>query len=355
MVNAPTQDQLAYVAAARFGRLATANANGEPSVVPCCFAVVDLNGVPAIAIALDAKPKSVPVRELRRVRDIMEHPHVALVVDRDDEDWSKLSFVMVRGVARLWEPGDPTFDRAIEALREKYAQYAGMPIDQHPMIVIEALSAASWNAAESELPDRPRELQALTRGRRSVRSLSPQPVERALIEQAIAAAGWAPSPHGRQPWRFAVVERAERKCELADAMAESWREQLALDGQDTTVIELRLSKSRTRLLTAPVIVVPCLFLGDLDEYPDPDRQTAERTMAVQSLGAAIQNFLLSIYASGLDSGWMCAPLFCPEVVRDTLRLSRDLIPQALLPVGRAENDPVRRPRMPLERLIAAWD
>ena len=168
-----------------------------------------------------------------------------------------------------------------------------------------------------------------------------------MIEEAIAAAGWAPSPHGRQPWRFAVVEPPERRLALADAMAATWREQLNLDGQPAEVVQHRLERSRERLITAPVLVVPCLYLAELDVYPDADRQAAETTMAIQSLGAAVQNFLLTIYAAGLDSGWMCAPLFCPEIVREALGLAEDLIPHALLPVGFAAKDPVRRPRRPL--------
>jgi F420 biosynthesis protein FbiB-like protein len=175
-----------------------------------------------------------------------------------------------------------------------------------------------------------------------------------VIEQAIAAAGWAPSPHGRQPWRFAVVEAAERKETLVDEMAASWREQLELDGQDEAIVQIRIDKSRRRLLEAPVVVVPCLYLDDLDDYPDEARRMAERTMAIQSLGSAVQNFMLTIYAAGLDSGWMCAPLFCPEIVRDALELPESLIPQALLPVGYAAKDPVRRPRRPLDELIVDW-
>jgi coenzyme F420-0:L-glutamate ligase/coenzyme F420-1:gamma-L-glutamate ligase len=77
-------------------------------------------------------------------------------------------------------------------------------------------------------------------------------------------------------------------------------------------------------------------------------------MAIQSLGAAVQNFMLTVYAAGLDTGWMCAPLFCPEIVRDSLGLSHSLIPQALLPVGYAAKDPVRRPRLPVDELIVDW-
>jgi nitroreductase len=78
-------------------------------------------------------------------------------------------------------------------------------------------------------------------------------------------------------------------------------------------------------------------------------------MAIQSLGAAVQNLLLSIYASGLDAGWMCAPLFCPDLVRTELGLGDELTPHALIPVGHAANDPMRRGRLPLDALIVQWE
>ena len=202
--------------------------------------------------------------------------------------------------------------------------------------------------------DRPTDLMSIVRGRRSVRKLRPDPVPRDLVERAIEAAGWAPSPHGRQPWRFVVVKRDNTKQALAEAMAGAWRDQLQLDGQDASVIQIRLQKSLDRVTNAPVIVVPCLYLDDLDDYPDPTRREAERTMAIQSIGAAIQNLLLTVYAEGYDAGWMCGPLFCPDVVRETLGLSKSMIPHAMIPIGVAATDPVRRPRLPVADLIAAW-
>ena len=178
---------------------------------------------------------------------------------------------------------------------------------------------------------------------------------REQIEQVLEAAGWAPSPHGRQPWRFAVLTRAEPKLHLADAMGAEWRRQLAMDGQDAATIELRRHKSHERIVRAPAIVIPCLYLAELDAYPDPDRAAAEATMAIQSLGCAVQNMLLMAYSLGLDGGWMCAPLFCPEVVVGALDLDPALIPHALITLGYAAADPVRRPRKPLDDLIVRFD
>jgi F420 biosynthesis protein FbiB-like protein len=198
-------------------------------------------------------------------------------------------------------------------------------------------------------------LMEIIRGRRSVRRYQDRQVPRQLIEEILEAARWAPSPHGRQPWRFVVLTRDAPKRELAAAMGDEWRRQLALDGQAPAIIETRFAKSHERIIRAPAIVIPCLYLADLDTYPDADRNAAEATMAIQSLGCAVQNMLLTAYSLGLDGGWMCAPLFCPEVVVDALDLNSALIPHALITLGYAAADPVRRERLPLDRLIVRFD
>ncbi len=355
----PTEEELAFLRERRVGRLATADAAGTPAVVPICYALIETEGAPSIVSALDEKPKRVGVGELARVRHIRARPEVALVVDDYTEDWGRLAFVHVRGRARLLEVVEPGHAEAIAGLRAKYPQYRRMAIDTRPVIEVADLTATSWRgdagrAVDAPFP-RPGDLAALVRGRRSVRAFQDRPVPRAVVEQAIAAAGWAPSPHGRQPWRFAVIEAPARRAALAEAMAATWRAQLELDGQDAAVVQTRLDKSRERLRTAPVLIVPCLYLADLDAYPDPDRQAAETTMAIQSLGAAVQNLLLTVYAAGLDAGWMCAPLFCPGIVRDALSVDATLVPHALIAVGYAAKDPIRRSRYSLDELIVSWE
>ncbi len=204
-------------------------------------------------------------------------------------------------------------------------------------------------------PNRSSDLAALLRSRRSVRSYQQRPVTREQLEQILEAARWAPSPHGRQPWRFVVLTRQESKVLLADRMGETWQRNLEMDKQDVATVNIRREKSRQRILNAPALIIPCLYLEDLDSYPDEQRQVDEKTMAIQSIGAAIQNMLLMAYDMGLDAGWMCAPLFCPEVVCDALGLNPRLIPQALITVGYAAADPKRRERLPLDGLIVHFD
>lgn len=198
-------------------------------------------------------------------------------------------------------------------------------------------------------------LDELLRARRSVRRLKPDPVPDELLLRILEAGRWAPSPHGTQPWRFAVLKDLAVRERLADAMSQAWVHNLSMDGQDPEVVAKRLAGSRRRMLEAPVLILVSLYTLDLDRYPDVERQESELRMAVQSLGACVQNMLLTTYQLGLDAGWMCAPLFCPEVVRDTLGLPETHVPQALIPVGFVDAEPKRRPRRPIEELITLWE
>jgi F420 biosynthesis protein FbiB-like protein len=188
-------------------------------------------------------------------------------------------------------------------------------------------------------------------GRSSVRAFRSDPVDRQLVVDAIESAGWAPSPHGTQPWRFVLLEREQDRRGLAEAMADSWRDQLRLDALPDDTIEHRVNRSKDRLERAPIVAILCLYLGDAHHYPDVDRQWAEELMAIQSLGAAAQNFLLALHAKGLDAGWMCAPLFCPELIRDHLGLADSLHPHAMFPIGLMDRPPKRRPRRSVDDLI----
>jgi F420 biosynthesis protein FbiB-like protein len=194
-------------------------------------------------------------------------------------------------------------------------------------------------------------LDAIIRGRRSVRRYQARLIPHDALLAILEAATWAPSPHGRQPWRFVALADQAPKQRLADAMGAEWRRQLALDGQSAEIVDRRLELSRSRIQHAPAIVIPCLYMYDMDHYPDPQRSAAEETMAVQSLGCAVQNMLLTAYERGLDAGWMCAPLFCPEVVRAALDIDPALTPHALITIGYAAADPQRRPRKPLAEMV----
>jgi PPOX class probable F420-dependent enzyme len=134
----PAQDR--FLRSARTGHLATADAKGRPLVVPVCF-VFDGQ---AIYSVLDAKPKTTPLRQLRRVKNILANPQVSLVVDHYEEDWDKLQYILVSGDAELLESGEE-WALAIAMLREKYPQYQAMDLDQNPVIKITPVRYSPWS------------------------------------------------------------------------------------------------------------------------------------------------------------------------------------------------------------------
>ena len=127
---------------ARVGRLATADASGEPHVIPVVFALDDDH----LYTPLDDKPKKADRRRLKRVRNVAENPRVAIVVDEYDEDWTSLAWVLVRGTARIVESGHE-HDRGVALLHQKYRQYASMPLTERPIILVTPTHVASWRAA----------------------------------------------------------------------------------------------------------------------------------------------------------------------------------------------------------------
>lgn len=138
-----------YVERARVARLGTADERGRPQVVPICFALLEER----IVSALDEKPASSDDSDLRRVRDIEENPFVSLVVDHYVEDWDALGWVQLRGRASIVDPGEDGHERAIEALRGKYDQYADHALEERPIIHIEPGDAVSWGNLDRSLPD----------------------------------------------------------------------------------------------------------------------------------------------------------------------------------------------------------
>ncbi|MSP04244.1 MAG: TIGR03668 family PPOX class F420-dependent oxidoreductase [Acetobacteraceae bacterium] len=132
-----------FLDARRVGHLATANAKGVPHVVPVCYAVTDN----AVYITIDEKPKQGDVSRMKRVRNIIENPAVALMVDRYNEDWSRLGWVMLRGVAEILLDGTE-HALAQGLLRERYPQYRVMRLEKLPVIVIRVTRATSWGVLD---------------------------------------------------------------------------------------------------------------------------------------------------------------------------------------------------------------
>jgi PPOX class probable F420-dependent enzyme len=132
---------LRLIRSARVAHLATADAGAQPLAIPICYV---FDGKEFFS-PIDEKPKRTAPRQLKRVKNILENSRVSLVIDRYDEDWSRLAYVLVTGNARILSSGEK-YRKAAKLLRRKYRQYRSMAIHERPMIVIRPMRIASWGA-----------------------------------------------------------------------------------------------------------------------------------------------------------------------------------------------------------------
>jgi F420 biosynthesis protein FbiB-like protein len=191
----------------------------------------------------------------------------------------------------------------------------------------------------------------LLAGRRTVRFYRAAPVPEGVVRALLESAAHAPSAHNAQPVRYVVIATDALRRRLAERMAARWRRDLERGETSQAVMGAELRFSLRRFIEPPVLILVGYTMEGMDAYPDRARRAAEETMAVQSAAAAIQNLLLAAAANGLGACWCCAPLFCPGVVRQALRLPRTFVPQALLTIGYPSHSPPMPPRKPLDGLV----
>jgi PPOX class probable F420-dependent enzyme len=137
------RDARAFLGEHRVAHLATADRDGEPHVVPLCYALAG----DAIYFVIDGKPKRRGGLGIKRMRNIAENPNVALIVDDYDEDWGALKYLLIRGrAAVVTDDGERT--EALVLLRAKYPQYRAMELvgDDYPVVRITPAHIHFWRA-----------------------------------------------------------------------------------------------------------------------------------------------------------------------------------------------------------------
>ena len=106
------------------GVLGTLDSHGRPHLVPVCW--IALEG--RLYVPVDHKPKSAKVQQ--RVRNVERNPEATLLLDHYERDWSRLGWVMVRGVAHVEPVGE-----ASASFAARYEQYARRPPDGEAIVL----------------------------------------------------------------------------------------------------------------------------------------------------------------------------------------------------------------------------
>lgn len=145
--NTLTASEIAFIQRQRVARLATADAEGHPTLVPVCYA---FDGE-RFYTPLDEKPKRIEARQLKRVRNIEARHEASLLIDQYIDDWSQLGYVLIYGRAELAPPGSQLHAIALPLLRARYLQYHAMALEKLPVIVLTPERVSAWGPALAHL------------------------------------------------------------------------------------------------------------------------------------------------------------------------------------------------------------
>ena len=135
------QKTLTLIKGAKVARLATVDQKSHPYVVPVVFVFHENS----FFIPLDEKVKTVNARKLKRVKNIEKNPNVTLLIDKYQNDWSKLFFLMVHGRAIITDgKNSKLMDKVHKLLILKYPQYKKIGVG-NSCIKINPTKVTYWN------------------------------------------------------------------------------------------------------------------------------------------------------------------------------------------------------------------
>lgn len=196
------------------------------------------------------------------------------------------------------------------------------------------------------------ELTDVIAGRHSIRKFKPESISDEKIQLLLTAARLAPSGSNLQPWRFIVAKSPEAKELIGQSTPFNFITKAAVIFvccADLTAISNR-EKRIIELEQADAFRDTGIDVSDLLAYKSTVLDDAAiRSYLVMNVAIAVEHIVLKAVDLGLGSCWIGR--FDGKVIRQVLRLDKNIFPVVLLPVGYADQSPRQRPRLAVEQLV----
>lgn len=186
--------------------------------------------------------------------------------------------------------------------------------------------------------------------RRSIREFLNKPISREDLTEILESGIKAPSSKNRQPWKFIVVQGAEK-----EEMLKVFRRGIAREEKGNALLpqsrqHIPAAKYTVDIMEeAPAAVFVVNTLGkDILSEMTPEEHIYE-ICNIQSISAAIQNMLLTATEKGIGSLWICDIYFAYAEISEWLNSEGQLI--AAIAFGYPDEFPKARPRKELEDVV----
>lgn len=188
------------------------------------------------------------------------------------------------------------------------------------------------------------------RSRRSTRKFNGQRIPDEVLREILETATFAPSAHGLQPWRFALIESKSARSALGKALTERMQNDMQAENTPEAEIRSRAERSLRRIAEAPHIVLLCRD-AEAVRAPSPE----EALMGMQSVAMAGLQLMLAAHARGLSANWICWPLYAQEETIRALNLPPAWQPQGMVFLGYPAEQPGEKALKPLDDIILTID
>ena len=177
--------------------------------------------------------------------------------------------------------------------------------------------------------------------RRSVRDFSDRPIDEKTIEELLISAMHAPSPKNKQPWSF-VVCSGTTKQKISHVLDKVIHEKLDTNKEQTYLL---MAKETAALIKqAPVFVLVCYDKNDMGYENDGELWNIKSPQCecsdIQSIGACIQNLLLSAYNLGISSLWICDILYAYDEIKKIINSDGTILAGVLLGYSESKQPPI---------------
>lgn len=186
--------------------------------------------------------------------------------------------------------------------------------------------------------------------RRSIRKYKRHEISKEIIEDIIYSATLAPSAKNRQPWKF-IVYQGEEKSKLVDVMHQGIKlEKITHKLMPEWAFAIPDAENTVRVTEE----APCLIavLNTNQKTPFDSIEDEKRIVEIcdsLSIGAAIENMILTATSYGLGTLWIANTCFAYNELIDFIETDSQLT--GIVAIGFANEAPAKRPRKPVADIV----
>lgn len=186
--------------------------------------------------------------------------------------------------------------------------------------------------------------------RRSIRKYKRHEISKEIIEDIIYSATLAPSAKNRQPWKF-IVYQGEEKSKLVDVMHQGIKlEKITHKLMPEWAFAIPDAENTVRVMEE----APCLIavLNTNQKAPFDSIEDEKRIVEIcdsLSIGAAIENMILTATSYGLGTLWIANTCFAYNELIDFIETDSQLT--GIVAIGFANETPAKRPRKPVADIV----